>query len=120
MIEQMAFELKIDDECNMGLVPGRGKGPRVCQVLQRPFDGAHQHLSWPVQRDLACEALLKWSKSDDQIGKDFSLVRAVDVRTVAPGNEQGVVRNIRYDLEKIVSTVSERCLLFMTRHRKSP
>jgi hypothetical protein len=61
MIKQMTLELKIDDEVNVSLVSNWREGPCVCQMLQRAFGGAHQHLSRPVQRDLAREAFLEWT-----------------------------------------------------------
>jgi hypothetical protein len=42
MIEHMVLELKVDDEVNMRRVVHCRERPRVCQMFQRPFDGAHE------------------------------------------------------------------------------
>src|SRR5271157_4284087 len=120
MIKQMTLELKVDDEVNVSLVPNRRERPRVCQVLQRPFDGAHQHLSRSVQRDLARETFLEWTEADDEVGDDLSLVLAVDTRAAAPGDEQGIVLHVSHDREKLVGTIGERRLLLETRHVTPP
>src|SRR5271166_5266603 len=120
MIKQMTLELKVDDEVNVSLVPNRRERPRVRQVVQRPFEGAHQHLSRSVQHDLAREAFLKWTEPDDEVGDDLSLVLAVDTRAAAPGDEQGIVLHVSHDREKLVGTIGERRLLLVTRHVTPP
>jgi hypothetical protein len=116
MIQQMTFELKVDYEIDVGLVASRRESPRICQVLQRALDGTHQHLPWSLQGDLAREAFLEWSESDDEVGYDLSLILAVDTRAAAPGDEQGIVLHVGDDREKLVGTIGKRRLLFMARH----
>ena len=69
----------------MSLITNRRERPGVRQVLQRSLNGAHQHLPRSLQRDLAREAFLEWSESDDEVGYDFSLILAVDARAAGPG-----------------------------------
>jgi hypothetical protein len=116
MIKQMTFELKVDYEIDVSLVPNRRESPCICQMLQRPVDGAHQHLSRSLQSNLAREAFLEWSESDDEVGDDLSLILAVDMDAAAPGDKQGIVLHVGDDREKLVGTIGERRLLFMTRH----
>jgi hypothetical protein len=120
MIKQVTFELKVDYEIDVSLVRNRRESPCICQVLQRSLDGAHQHLPWSFQGDLAREAFLEWSESDDEIGYDLSLILAVDTRAAAPGDEQGIVLHVGDDREKLVGTKSKRRLLFMTWHVTPP
>jgi len=87
MIKQMALELKVNDQVNAGLFPGRSEGPDICQVLQRPLDGANKDLSGSVQRDLARETFLEWTETDDELGDDLALILALDSRPAAPGDE---------------------------------
>src|SRR5580692_1238294 len=94
MIEQMTFELEIDDEINASLIAYRCESPSVCQVLQRPLDGAHKHLPWPVQGDLAREAFLEWAEPDDKVGDDLSPVLLADTCATAPRHERGIVLHV--------------------------
>jgi hypothetical protein len=87
MIKQMTLELKTDDEVNVSLVSNWREGPCVCQMLQRAFGGAHQHLSRPVQRDLAREAFLEWTEPDDEVGDYLALI--LGDRTRAGGASSG-------------------------------
>jgi len=116
MIEQMTFELKVDHEVDNRLILNRRERPGVDQVLQRPLDGAHQHLSRSVQRDLAPETFLEWSKSDDKVGDDLSLILVEDTCAAAPRDEQWIVLYVCDDREKLVGTIGELRLLLMTRH----
>ena len=119
--KQMGFEFKIDDKIDVSLVPERRKCPCVCQVLEwSPFHGPHSYLSWSVQRDVAREAFLEWTKPDDEFGEDLSIILAADMCAVAPGNEQWVMLYVSYDCEKLVGSVGERRLLLMTRHVAPP
>ncbi|HME27083.1 MAG TPA: hypothetical protein VKI44_38145 [Acetobacteraceae bacterium] len=120
VIKQMTLELKVYDEVNVGSVPDRRECPRVRQVLERPFDGAHVHLSRSVQGHLTGETLLEWTEPDDEVGDNLVRVRAVDSRAAAPGNEQGIRLHVRNDAEKLIGTIGERCLLLVTRHSGSP
>ena len=96
MIEQMALELKVDDEVDVGLVANRRERPCVGQMLQRTFDGAHQHLPRPVQRDLAGEAFLEWTEPDDEVGDYLALIPAMNTCAAAPRHEQGIILHVRH------------------------
>jgi hypothetical protein len=116
MIEQMSLELKVDGEINVCPVPNRREGPSVGQVLQWSFDGAHQNLSRPIQRDLAGEAFLEWTEPDDEVGDYLPLVLTVDTSAAAPRHEQGIVLYICNDPEKLVGIIGEHRLFLVTRH----
>src|SRR5215469_7255528 len=116
MIQQMALELKVDGEINLGPVPDRRECPRVDQVLERSFDGVHRNLSRAVQRNLTGETFLEWTEPDDEVGDDLPLVLAVDMSAAAPGHEQGIVLHIRNDLKELVGTIGERRPFLVTRH----
>jgi hypothetical protein len=117
VIEQMALELEINDEVDVSLVPKWHKRPCVCEVLQRPsFDGAHSHLSWSIQPDMAREALLEWTEPDGELSGDLSLILMADMSTAASRNEERIVLHVCHDCKKLVGTVGERCLPRMTRH----
>src|SRR5271166_942014 len=121
MIKQMTLELKVNEEVYVCLVIGLRECPRVRQVLQRPsFDGAHQHLSRSIQRNLTGKTFLEWTEPDDEVGQDLALVCAVDTCAAAPGDEQGIVLYVRNDSEELIGTVSERRLLLVMRHVEPP
>ena len=69
-------------------------------MLQRSFDGAHTHLSRSVQCHFAGKAFLEWAESDDELGNDLSRVLVMNPRAAAPGDEQGIVFDVRHDVEK--------------------
>ena len=66
VVQQVLLELKINHEVDEGVAPDWRECPRIGEMFQRSLDGVHQELSRPIQRDLACEALL---------GKDRSRLR---------------------------------------------
>jgi len=116
VIKEMTFELKVDDKINLCRVSDRNERPRVCQVLQRPIDGVHEHLSRSIQRDLACETFLEWAEPDDEFSDDLSLVLALETCPAAPGNERGIILHVCDDCEKLVGTIMERRPLLMMWH----
>jgi hypothetical protein len=120
VIKQMTFELKVDDEINLCRVCERIERPSVCEVLQRPIDGVHEHLSRSIQRDLACETFLEWAEPDDEFGDDLSFVLAVETCTATPGNERGILLHVRHDREKLIGAIMECRPLLVMWHVWSP
>jgi hypothetical protein len=116
MIEQMTFELKVDDKINLCGVPDRNECPSVREILQRSVDGMHEHLSRSIQRDFTRETFLEWAEPDDQFGDHLSLVFAEETRTAAPRNERGIILYVRHDSEKLVGAIMERRPLLVMRH----
>ena len=90
MIEEMALELKVDNEVHMSLVACWRERPRICQALERaPFRCAHQHLPRSIQRDLAGEAFPEWAEPDLEFSDDFLRGLAVDIAPVHQGTNEG-------------------------------
>jgi hypothetical protein len=116
VIEQMTFELKINDEINLCRVTDRAERPRICQVLERPIDGLHEHLFWSVEGDLARETFLERAEPDDKFGDDLALVLAPEMRTAAPGNERGIILYVSNDREQLLGVIMERRPFLMMRH----
>jgi hypothetical protein len=65
MIQQISFEPEVDDEVDLGSIRDLREGLAVRQLLQRPINGAHQPLSWPVRCHLAREALSEEAEPHD-------------------------------------------------------
>jgi hypothetical protein len=116
VIEQMTFELKVDVKINQCRVSVRCERPPVRQVLQRPIDCVHQHLSRSIQRYLARETFLEWAEPDDELGDDLSIVLAAEARTAAPGDERGIILHVRDDREKLLGGIMERRPFLVTWH----
>jgi hypothetical protein len=120
MIKQMTLELKVDDEVNVSLVSNWRERPCVYQMLPRTFGGTHEHLSRPIQRDLARGAFLEWTEPDDEVGDYLSLVLAMYTRAAALWHEQGIILHVRHDRRKFVGAIGERNLFLVTRHVTPP
>ena len=87
VIKQMTFELKVDDKIDLCRVSDvcrvadRTERPRVCQVLQRPIDGVHEHLSRSIQRDTVVRRWTGWAVRPT-VAWALSLLMAVGVTAV--------------------------------------
>ena len=121
MIEEVAFELEVDNEVHMSPVAHRREGPGVCQVLEWPaFSSAYQNLPRSIQCDLARKALLEWSKPDLEVSNDLLLILAMNANAAAPWHERGIVLHVRHDREKLVSRVGKRLFVLVTWHMLLP
>ena len=102
MVEHMAFKLKVDDKIDMSFVYGGRKGPGIGKMLQWSFDGVYLYLPWPIQRDLASEALLKHTEPDHEISHEFLLILMQDASPATPRDERRIISYIRNDFKKLV------------------
>lgn len=117
VIEQVAFELEVDQEVDESAGGCRGEGPGVGQVLERSaFGCADQDLPGSVQGDLAGKAFAEWSEADFEVGEDLLRRVGVDAHAAAPGDEGGVVFDVGDDREELVGAVGEGFLFFVAWH----
>jgi len=116
VIEQVAFEFKVDAEVDMRPVTNSRECPAIGEMLERPVDTVDQNLSGPVQRNMTDKAFLKRTKANGEVSDYLVLARAPDSRTGAPGDEAGIIGDISHDFEKLVGSIGECRLLRMSRH----
>src|SRR5579859_236224 len=91
MVEQMALELEVDDEINMGLVPNRRERPSVVQVLKWPVDSLDFYQSWSIQSNLAPESFVKRAKADGEVSGDLLQILLKNLRAGAPRHERRII-----------------------------
>src|SRR5690348_12555286 len=119
VVEQVTFELEVDDEIDLGLLAERREGPGICQVLQWSLDGADYDLTRSIQGYLAGKALLKNTESNIELGDDLTRLIAANTGATAPRDEQRVLLHIRDHQEKLIGRISERLLLLVPWHSGS-
>src|SRR5579862_4918252 len=120
VVKQVALEREVDDEVDMGLVPGGPERPGIGEMLERTVGRAHQDPVRSIEGDVAGEAFLERAEADHEIGDNLLRILMPNARAATPGHEGGIILDVRHYREEFFGSIGKDGLFFMTRHAHPP